>query len=325
MNSNETKSDSSSYTPASVEGQEHERLTLVSSAQLQSIFGADVDVFVTGLSADPSTRTLFLSFYSVGAPRRGGVRTLAIDYIGGRSLDSTPPLTTSDAYICPAGRGYGVCFERATNTLLACTFEDLDGRLGHWLVSLSRSTSTGVEQQQWTGEQWMELEPICGDVRFAELGGGRVMFSESYSTRLQVLLISSDHQILEGRIVRVNDQFSTFDARNIGNETLVALTSKNGTHVRLCRLVADRTLQELSSIELEDTWKVLWFGERLLLAHFDSLTQFDSVLEVMQSGNALTRGPVLLNERNIIKWCSAGNSISIIDYVTQELFLYFMK
>lgn len=318
-NNKEASSNSSpnSDEPAPVPIQD--RFTRVSSVSLQSIFGADAaDVFVTGLAADRSTRTMFLSFYSVSPVLRGGVHTLELSGV----VEPTTALKSRDAYICQSGRGCGVCFEHSTGTLLACTYEKVDGRLGHWLVAFSRSTEGG----QFIVEHRIQLEPTSGDVRFADLNDARVLFSESYSTQLQVLHISHNNHCIE-RVgsVRTDQQFSTFDARTIGNETLVVFISKYGSHIKLGRLLTDYTLQEYCSLQLADTWKIMWFGQSLLLSQFDSDSQTDSLQEAFHSGNILRTGPSLLNERNIIKWCDAGGLMGIIDYVIQELCIYAVK
>lgn len=317
-NNKEASSNSSPNSDEAAPVPIQDRFTRVSSVSLQSIFGADAtDVFVTGLAADCSTQTLFLSFYSVSPVLRGGVHTLELSGV----VEPKIALKSRDAYICQSGRGCGVCFEHSTDTLLACTYEKVEGMLGHWLVALSRPAEGG----QFIVEHRIQLEPTSGDVRFAELNDARVLFSESYSTQLQVLDISDNHRIERMASVLVDEQFSTFDARTIGNETHVVFISKYGSHVKLGRLLTDYTLQEYCALQLADTWKIMWFGERLLLSHIDSDTQTDSVQEALHSGNTLTTGPVLLNERNIIKWCDAGGLMGITDYVTQELCIYAMQ
>lgn len=151
----------------------------------------------------------------------------------------------------------------------------------------------------------MEVSPglvVCGELLNAP------------SRALNIVRISQNLQIKSISKVSVPNGLITFDARFIKGEILLALVFGNGknSYVQLNRLNETNSLQVLSLLKFENIDKVLWCGDRLVAGQWNSKTKTHSVFEIKLEDFIITKGSLLLNDRNIFRWCSNSNKYIII-------------
>ena len=288
-----------------------------------AVFATDEAMFVTGMSADPVGASVFLSYtmktHTHESTRwRSGVREVSLAVAG--HCDKGP---VRDAYSARELNAfvYGVGFVVATQTLLICTNDTVDGEAGRCLEALARRA--GV----WNVEHHLPFENGLGPVRFAELSDAHVLFGERYwgSRVLQLLRVSPEHHIQSVARIEVPEGFHTFDARVIAGDALVAFVAKDKSHVRLSRLLPSNALQHLSRIDLPRTQKLLWSGDHLLASYWNKEHKAYSIVEAQRSGDTIASTRVLLDEKNSFEWCFVDDRTAIFDIHTKELFVHSAK
>ena len=150
---------------------------------------------------------------------------------------------------------WSVCHMNDSDTLLVCSYEiGPDRKLAHWLVALSRNGS------DWREAQRVQTDGI-GRISCA-LSDSRVLIGNK-SMSMELFRVESGPRIARVHRIHVPEEYHLFSA-TCGSDTLVAMTYTWGQSVRVHRLRGDR-LEELSRIQLQQPWRLLWLADRLLV------------------------------------------------------------
>ena len=295
-----------------------------------AVFATDEAMFVTGMSADPVGGSVFLSYtmktHTHESTRwRSGVREVSLAVSGVSHCDSDKTESSvRDVYSARELNAfvYGVGFVIATQTLLICTNDMVDGEAGRCLEALARRPGAGA--RVWNVEHHLPFENGLGPVHFAELSDAHVLFGERYwgSRVLQLLRLSPEHHIESVARIEVPEGFHTFDACVVAGDALVAFVAKDKSHVCLSRLLPSNSLQDLSRIDLPRTQKLLWSGDHLLAGYWNKEHKAYSIVEARRSGNTIASTRVLLDEKNSFEWCFVDDRTAIFDIHTKELFVH---
>ena len=111
--------------------------------------------------------------------------------------------------------------------------------------------------------------------------------------------------------------------RRDGN-TLVAFSHTKSTSLhRLTPL--QMSLKPLDSVELTDPYKIVFYGEQLLVAHWNTQTKSHAIVSFRESGGALSEKKEMLAANDSVlvgDWALAGDRLVLWNYISGDLHVY---
>ena len=221
---------------------------------------------------------------------------------------------------------YRVAFDAHTDTLLLLVLPPppANSNLSNntdfsmlWLVSLRRN-----------GSEWLEVHRLNTNlsdynVKVAACDS-RVLLGKSGGDTLNVFEVSVAHSLRALASVTMQNEFNTFACTNRDGDTLVALSHETWVSVQPLASLPQSHVP-LASVDFTDSDGLLFRGDLMLVADWNSDTDTHAIVSLRASGNALKEWQVLLDAETSVwvwAWALAGDKLVLYDHVSGDLLIY---
>ena len=199
---------------------------------------------------------------------------------------------------------YGVAFDVHTDTLLLLVWEPTNDY--YQLVSLRRKAS-----------EWLEVQRLDTRIRHHSfyilnfvLCDSRVLL-DGIGNSMYVFDVSAERTLRDAGNVTLKSEFRRLACTRRDGDTLVAFS--HNTSVSLLRLTSlPLRLVPLASVSLSDPRQLLFRGDLLLVADWNSANRTASIVSFRASDNELTERRVLLDalaSDRVVAWAFAGDRL----------------
>ena len=121
-----------------------------------------------------------------------------------------------------------------------------------------------------------------GDIHFTEIFNKYVMFGEWDSNLLYIERVTAAHKIEPVERIELPEKIAIFDARIVEGGAIIACIGFDKSYVLFYFLREDFSINQILTIHLEETWRILWCGDILLAGCLGQRTTY-SVFEIVIS------------------------------------------
>ena len=192
-------------------------------------------------------------------------------------------------------------------------------------MSLRRNTSEWIEVQRLPNVIEKTRYPLI-----AVCDSHVLLGREEGDGTLYVYNVNEHHNVSAAGSVHFSQQnLERIACTRIINDTYVALTRHNKTQVTMNRLVWPLTpsYEDLDVITGKYSRRLLFRGDLLLVADWNSTTNSHAIVSLRSSGGALSEKRVLfdatLEDRiEVCAWALAGDRLVLWDYFSRDLLIY---
>ena len=133
--------------------------------------------------------------------------------------------------------------------------------------------------------------------------GSLVLLGTMLSNKIDAFELSSDHTLRRFGMIFHNDLIFNFDCTRIDKDNCLALSHFESVSVH--RLRVNLQLEPLERIDLMNCWKLLFRGDKLLVAAQNEGTDAHSIISYRVSGSGFSKQR-LLSTRKPVFTCSSG-------------------
>ena len=126
---------------------------------------------------------------------------------------------------------------------------------------------------------------------------------------MYVFDVGREHTLHDAGKFTLKKRFYDVACTRRGDDTLVAFANSHRSRVALKRLVSQQRLRlkRLAKVDITEPLWLLFRGDLLLVADWNSTTKTHTIVSFRASGNALTERRVLLEDRfHEFRWALAG-------------------